>query len=251
VSESPRLVRFLVGVQHRPFTSTVAVCAALLFFGWAARWPDTKGAMWAYVVISTCVGMTVAEVGARATILWGRLVVAGLAVGTTLPIAALVFGRANGEELVVATATVTVPIASVSVANRLPGLDRGACVLALTASASAVYFATLPFARSTDAILVIAFVVWSSLIQFSFHAAAASALGLPIVVAGAAVFGAISGFAVSCAIPEYDSTYWLLWIAGAWLVSALLVPLARLGRSFTAVPLDHPIFTDFGGPRRA
>lgn len=241
-------MRFLVGVQHRPATSTLAAYLAVLALGAGIGELSTKPPMWAFVVFATCTGVAVAEVGARSVSLWSRVVTVGLGLGTMLPITYFVFREHDVVSHVVAAATLAMPIATVALAGRTPVLGSAAC--AVTA---AVVASGLPLVFSSnhdDATHVIAFFAcWLSAIQVAFHAAAASQIRIPAIVVGAASTGAACGAAIERLMTEDPPDHWIRWLAGAWIAGSLLVPLARLGRSFTAVPLDHPIHTDFGGPK--
>jgi len=276
VHDAPvRLDRFLVGVQLRPTTTAgiayglIAACGFLL--------PNDLSIMpeLTYLAIATFVSCAVAAATCRATALWPRLVVIGLALASTLPATYAAFGD-NGNRLLLAVVVavgVSLPHATSRLLERFQGLGRPVVVAGLAYLAAGLVVIAAPSAaralvessarrwRPIDAGAMTGLALWLTALQCAFHAATSSRYGIVPLGALAIAIGSTCGIWTLAYLRHgyyvEDGYYWELPIgkyvalpAATWLVGALLVPLARTGRSFTAMPLDHQMYADFVGPKR-
>ena len=254
MSDAPRLVRFLSGVQRRPAVAIVSVVVTILLLGLGFRALETDDAGFAWVVVSTCLATASAEIGARATSLWARLVIVGLGAGSTWPLVALVFRDARDDLWLVALVAlmVAVPHALASAAARIRRPVHGSAALALSIAAAALPFVAEALRMSNRDAGIACLLLWVFAVQSAFLAAARSSVSFEAIACSALALGVGSGaerVLVESKLSEVRAAAG--WMGAAWFVGALLVPLARLGGSFTAVPDDHPVRADFGRPRNA
>jgi hypothetical protein len=210
-----------------------------------------------FLVFAVCAMTAAAEVLARATSLWARLIVFGLGVGTIVPLLlALTGGRMpNGSALALAALTfsaVTVtPHAVVLLASRVPALGGSTArrTAVLVAAATLFGLCWLDPRPNSEAIIIALILPWFLAVQTAFHASAASAASLGLVALEMGLAGVVCEAALQVTNAGRSAhDHVALGFAAGWLAGCLLLPIARLGRSLTAVPLDHPIYTDFGGP---
>jgi hypothetical protein len=249
MSESPRLVRFLVAVQRRPAIATVVAYAAILLAGLPMRWSRSDTAGTVYMTLATFAAATSAAVLSRATSLWARVAVVGLAVGATLPIAYVVFDGRLWLIVIVAVAG-SCPHAMFAVVART-GFLRSPAAAWIAAIAAAALLAAAP-AVPRDSIPVL-FSAWLLALQLAFFAVIECSIRGVVLCVLATIVGC-SGGAALVAIAEASSMRRfgagiVLGLGGAWLVGALLAIAARIGASFTAIPADHPIVADLGTRR--
>jgi hypothetical protein len=249
VKDSPRLVRFVVAVQRRPGIATAAAAGTLIGLGVVAQWIHSDRLLIAYFVLATCAATAVAEVGARATSLWARVCFTGLGLGATYPIAYVLFPNDAKFGALVAAA-VAVPHATVFVANATPFLGRRAAL----AGCAALAVGLLPLVPHAKGALgpvgvILLLIAWVLALQMAFHAAAVAGARGPALFLGAAAAGATSGaFIWMFSDKVGHGSAWVASLAAGWFFASLLVPIASVGRSLTAAPVDHPLAADFGGP---
>lgn len=253
MSDSTRLVRFLVRVQRNPVVTIVFVVLAILLLGLSFRESDTDEAGFAWVVVSTCLATASAEIGARASSLWARLVIVGLGSGSTWPLVALVFRDANGDIWLVALVAlmVAVPHALASAAARIRRPMHGLAVLTFAIAATCLPAVAETLRMGHRETGIVCLLAWVLMLQLAFLASARSSVPIFAIVGSAVALGCASGAAYASVSQRSEGSMSAKWMAAAWIVGASLVPLARLGGSFTAVPDDHPIRADFGRPRAA
>jgi hypothetical protein len=257
--ESTQLIKLLVGAQRRPATTMLVVYGLLAAGAWAVfRISESFGAC-AYLVFAVCVTTATAEVLARAASLWARLAVFGLGVSATIPLLMAMSGGnvPRGSEvaasaLFISTVTAT-PHAVVALASRVPALGSAAArrIAVLMAMNALLAMSWCDRHDPSQALRIGLLVFWFLTIQMACHASAASATRVRLVVLEVVLAGVACEVAFQLTDADHFARHHFgLGLAAGWLVGSLLVPAARTGRSFTAVPLDHPIYTDFGGPRR-
>ena len=254
MTPTPRLERFLVGVQRRPLTSILSVVAAILLLGLAFRGLGTDDSGFAWVFVSTCLAMASAEIGARATSLWARLVIVGLGSGSAWPVLAILLDHARDDLWIVGLVAlmVAVPHAVASAAARLRRPTHGLVALALAIAAASLPAIAEGVRDSNRDLGVACLLAWVLALQLAFLAAARSPASITAIVTTAVALGAAGGIERAALAQTWSGalTSWK-WMAVAWLAGGLLVPLARLGGSFTAVPDDHPVRADFARPGAA
>jgi hypothetical protein len=256
---SPRLVRFLVGVQHRPATTMIAVNVVLMGAGVAAVACSSHD--WgtvAWLTFVACAATATAEALSHARSLWSRVAVVGIGTGATLPLARAAFGLESIDTdawptvLSLVAAAVALPHAMVAVASRFDRLALSVWRVAFTSGAAGLFLAggLMEKSPATIRVRISCFVGWLVATELAFHAAAASTIRMRWILAEIAVASCVCVAVLVRASGDnrpLDSAY-AISLGIGWMLGALLVPVARLGRSFTAVPLDHPIHTDFGRP---
>lgn len=260
MNESPRLVRFLAGVQRRPFTSALAFHAALLIAGLAVGRSGSDESLIAYFIAATFASTAAAEILSRATSIWSLVVVVGLSTGSMVPLSMAAFTDFNWRDgywvlqFGLVAILCAVPHLTVRLAAKVERLGSAVWMSAFAAFAAALFSAgvLIPKDAGANPARNACFFAWLVAIQLMVHAAARSAARLRLVLANAVVAGVVSGATAAIAKTHghwvgTTPGYVLSPIVG-WLVGALFVPFARIGRSFTAVPMDHAIHTDFGGP---
>ena len=249
MSDAPRLLRFLAGVQRRPVVSILCVVGAILLMGFAFRELGTDNSGFAWVFLSTCLATASAEIGARATSLWARLVIVGIGSGSTWPVLHLVLDKAKDDLWLVGLVAlmVAVPHAVASVAARTRRPTHGLVVVALALAASGLPAIAETVRDSNRNVGFACLLVWVLAVQLALLAAARSSVSIRAIVVPAIALGAASGVERAVAAANWPGVLASGgWTALAWLAGSLLVPLARLGGSFTAVPDDHLIRADFG-----
>jgi hypothetical protein len=247
MTPTPRLVRLVVALQRHPMTAAVVTYAAVTASGGILRLHPSDRVAWAWATLAVAASTAFAEIGTRVTSAWGRLAVVGIGVGTTLPFSWIVF-PASAEWpwfLGVSAALVAVPHGTVVCASRIPALSsRAVLPLAWAAATAGLAYMTGQSSRVPGALLY--FAGWSVAVQLVVHGAAAVPSRLSVCLPIAAVAGAATGLVAGSYKPACAVEY-VITQAIAWTLGALVVHVAAVGRSMTAVPDDHPINADFGG----
>lgn len=246
MTPTPRLVRFVVTVQRRPLFATVVVYAALTASGLVLRLVKSDQQAWGWATVAVVASTSFAELGSRITSTWGRIAVVGVGIGATLPFARIVFPFPNEWIwfFMVSAALVAVPHITVACANRIPVLSsRAAFGVAWILTTAALAGMASRMVKRPSGLAI--FLGWSVALQLTVHAAAAMPRRLAVGVPVAAAAGLACGLVVGSFDPEDGSAY-VLPQCIAWTLGALLVHVAAIGRSMTAVPDEHPIRADFG-----
>jgi hypothetical protein len=235
----------MIAVQRHPGRSALAASSFVVALGIAAGAIRDRAAWGTFLVVALAVTTAVAEIARRATSAWARLAFVGLSAGWPAVVYLLARGLAHWGILAVLVAAGALPHVVVAALDRWTNRwNDGSVVCAAAVAAAALV--VLP--GSGPVLGPIALFGWFLGQIAAFHGATASEPRYRSIVLGACLFGLAAGGALSVVA---KTPTLLIGMGAAWTLSALLVAPARIGRSFTAVPLDHPIYADFGGaPRR-
>lgn len=243
-----RLVRFVVAVQRRPVVAASCGYALLVLAGFPVGWVRSDRAAFAFVLLATCWSSTIAAIGTQAASGWTRAGVIGVGVGTTLPLCWLALAESNLYLTALIAVVVVLPHATIRLQGWLHRAPGAACTVLHTIAAvfSPLLIGFTEFTKNSAALAMLS--LWLVTVQAAFHTAASRSIAGRLAVPCALVCGAVSGLVFAEASRRSGQEESVAAQAVAWGLAALLLPIARTNRSLTAVPFEHPIFTEYGGP---
>lgn len=240
-----RLVRFAVAVQRRPVVAAFCGYALLVLAAFPIGWIRSDASAFGFVAWATCWSSTIAALGTRATSGFARAGVIAAGFGTTVPLCWLALAESNLYLTALIAVVLALPHATVRVQDRLHPSPGALCV-ALHAVVAMLCPLVLGFAAFTKNAAALALLsLWLVTVQAAFHTTASRNVAARLAIPCAIACGAVSGFVF---VEASKKSGYIAPLAVAWGLAALLLPISRTIRSLIAVPLDHPIFTEYGGP---